>query len=204
MRKLRISTGIWAIALVTLTATSCRDTKKENNNDDGHHDEEGEMHDEASMESSNDMLMNVGQKTSKPTKLVANYLELKDALVADNKDGAAKAGGMMVSAFNSFDIISYTSEEQKELKDIIEDAKEHAEHISESPIEHQREHFEVLSVDLIDMIAITGTEKTLYQDFCPMYNNNKGAPWLSATKEIKNPYYGSKMMTCGSIQKQIN
>jgi len=214
MRKLRISTGILAIALVTLTATSCRDTKKENNNDDGHHpemesedghhDEEGEMHDEASMESSNNMMMNEVQKTSKSTKLVANYLELKDALVADNKDGAAKAGGMMVSAFNNFDISSYTSKQQEELKDIIEDAKEHAEHISESPIEHQREHFEVLSVDLIDMIAITGTEKTLYQDFCPMYNNNKGAQWLSATKEIKNPYYGSKMMTCGSIQKQIN
>jgi hypothetical protein len=203
MRKLRISTGILAIALVTLTATSCKDTKKEHNNDDGHHNEERGMHNEASMESSNDM-MSDGQKTSKSTLLVANYLELKDALVADNKDGAAKAGGIMVSAFNSFDISSFTSEEQEELKDIMEDAKEHAEHISESPIEHQREHFDVLSVDLIDMIAITGTEKTLYQDFCPMYNNKKGAQWLSATKEIKNPYYGSKMMTCGSVQKQIN
>lgn len=124
---------------------------------------------------------------------VANDLELKDALVLDNKDDAAKSGGMIVSAFNSFDANSYTSEEQNELTDIIEDAKEHVEHIAKSPVDHQDEHFDVLSQDLIDMIAITGTEKTLYQDFCPMYNNNKGAPWLSATKEIKNPYSGSKM-----------
>ena len=90
------------------------------------------------------------------------------------------------------------------MKDIIEDATEHAEHIEKSPIDHQREHFDVLSKDMIDLIAITGTEEKLYQDFCPMYNNNKGAQWLSATKEIKNPYYGAKMMSCGSVQKEIN
>lgn len=208
MRKLNMFTGILAMALITLTATSCKETKKENSNEDGHHTEMGSedahKHEEGSMNSSDKMIMDDGQKTSKSTLLVANYLELKDALVADNKDGAAKAGGRMVSAFNSFDISSYPSEQQEELKDIIEDAKEHAEHIEKSPIDHQREHFDVLSKDIIDLIAITGTERTLYQDFCPMYNNNKGAQWLSATKDIQNPYYGSKMMTCGSIQKQIN
>jgi hypothetical protein len=37
-----------------------------------------------------------------------------------------------------------------------------------------------------------------------MANNNKGALWLSEVKEIKNPYFGSKMLTCGSVKKQIN
>ncbi|MEB8329551.1 DUF3347 domain-containing protein [Flavobacteriaceae bacterium KMM 6897] len=213
MKRIRISIGILTIALVTLTATSCRDTKKENNNEDGHHpemesedgqhNEEGEMHHDTTMKSSNDM-MDAGQNTAKSTILVVNYLKLKDALVADDKEGAAKAGGTMVTAFNNFDTSSFTSEQQKELKDIIDDAKEHAEHIEKSPIDHQREHFDVLSKDMIDLIAITGTEEKLYQDFCPMYNNNKGAQWLSTTKEIKNPYYGAKMMSCGSIQKEIN
>jgi hypothetical protein len=212
MRKSKVTTSIMAIALVTLTATSCKDAKKEHNNEDGHHSEmgSGEDHHEEGMETgddaameSNDM-MDSGQTSSKSDMLVANYLELKDALVADNKDGAAKVGAKMVSNFNSFDTSSFSSDQQKELKDIVEDAKEHAEHISKSPIDHQREHFDVLSKDMIDLITITGTEKTLYQDFCPMYNNNKGAQWLSADKEIKNPYYGSKMMTCGSVQKQIN
>jgi len=204
MKRLKVSTGILAIALVTLTATSCKDAKKEHDNEDGHHSdmESGEGHDEAGMDS-NEMMDN-GQKTSKSDMLVANYLDLKNALVADNKDAAAKAGGMMVSDFNDFDTASFSSDEQQELKDIIEDAKEHAEHIEKSPIDHQREHFDVLSKDMIDLIAITGTEEKLYQDFCPMYNNNKGAQWLSATKEIKNPYYGAKMMSCGSVQKEIN
>jgi hypothetical protein len=109
-----------------------------------------------------------------------------------------------VGSLENFDKGKFDEAQQGELTDIIEDAKEHAEHISESAIDHQREHFDTLSKDVIDLIAITGTERTLYQDFCAMYNDNKGAQWLSATKEIKNPYYGSKMMTCGSVQKQIN
>ncbi|HEA23676.1 MAG TPA: DUF3347 domain-containing protein [Pricia antarctica] len=204
MKRTKVSTGILAIALVTLTATSCKDAKKEHDNGDGHHSdmEGGEGHDEAGMDSNG--MMDSGQKTSKSDMLVANYLDLKNALVADDENAAAKAGGIMVSDFNNFDTASFGSDEQQELKDIIEDAKEHAEHISESPIGHQREHFDVLSKDMIDLIAITGTEEKLYQDFCPMYNDNKGAQWLSATKEIKNPYYGAKMMSCGSVQKEIN
>ena len=57
---------------------------------------------------------------------------------------------------------------------------------------------------MIDLIAITGTSKKLYQAYCPMYNNNKGAQWLSDSREIQNPYYGSEMMKCGEVIKEIN
>ncbi|MDQ6756917.1 MAG: DUF3347 domain-containing protein, partial [Bacteroidota bacterium] len=42
-----------------------------------------------------------------------------------------------------------------------------------------------------------------YKDFCPMYNNNKGAIWLSEVKDIKNPYLGKKMPTCGNMKEEI-
>lgn len=47
-----------------------------------------------------------------------------------------------------------------------------------------------------------GNQK-LYVDYCPMANNNKGAYWLSQTKEIKNPYLGKKMPKCGELKKEI-
>jgi len=59
-----------------------------------------------------------------------------------------------------------------------------------------------LSKDIMDMVAITGTENTLYQQFCPMYDG--GSAWLSMNEEIRNPYYGSKMLKCGKVQKEIN
>ena len=36
-----------------------------------------------------------------------------------------------------------------------------------------------------------------------MANNNKGAIWLSREEEIKNPYFGDLMLSCGEIQDII-
>jgi len=36
-----------------------------------------------------------------------------------------------------------------------------------------------------------------------MAMNDKGASWLSASKQIKNPYFGEKMMTCGEVKETI-
>lgn len=199
MKRERKTLGILAIAVLTLTAMSCKDGKKE----EAAEPMSSEMHQEdGNNQDGSKQMTNAGSNAS--DAIVENYLKVKNALVADNQEKAAEAGGSLVADFNDFDKGSYSSEEQQELTDIIEDAKEHAEHISESPIGHQREHFDILSKDVIDMIAITGTGKKLYQDFCPMYNDNKGAQWLSMTEKIKNPYYGSKMMGCGEVQKEIN
>ena len=138
-------------------------------------------------------------------QIVKAYLQIKNALVADNGKAAATAAEKMVKAFKSFDVSGYTSEQRKEITEIIENAGEQAEHISENAgnIEHQREHLEILSNDLIDLVAITGSSTTLYQTRCPMYNKGKGGIWLSETREIKNPFYGNKMLTCGSVQKEL-
>ena len=44
---------------------------------------------------------------------------------------------------------------------------------------------------------------TIYYQHCPMYNDGKGANWLSKDSKIKNPYYGSKMLTCGKTVETI-
>jgi hypothetical protein len=133
--------------------------------------------------------------------VLADYFMLKDALVGDDTKKAAQAGTKLMASLKAFDSKNYSKEEQKELADIIEDATEHAEHISESALDHQREHFKTLSKDITDMVAITGTKSTLYEQFCPMYD--KGSAWLSTSNEVRNPYYGSKMLKCGKVQKTI-
>lgn len=139
------------------------------------------------------------------TVIIDNYLALKDALVADNSKKAASSGKTLFDAFEKFDISAQAKSKQKELDEIIEDASEHAEHISENDgnIEHQRKHFVILSTDIKDLVVITGSDRNLYEIFCPMYNNNKGASWLSSSDEIKNPFLGSKMMKCGSVTQEI-
>lgn len=181
------------ISILIFTTISCKEEKKEDVTPVAKETQVKEEPDDKGTTSSN-----------ASDEIVENYLRVKEALAADNQEEAANAGKLLAGNLQSFDRSQYSSEEQQELTDIIEDAQEHAEHIAESPIGHQREHFDILSKDVIDMIAITGTGKKLYQTYCPMYNDNKGAQWLSSTKEIKNPYFGSKMINCGEIQKEIN
>lgn len=137
--------------------------------------------------------------------MVNQYLAIKNALIADNGKAAAVAGNAFVESINRIDKTSLNADKKKVWESVADDAEEMAEHIGKNAdrIAHQREHFDMLSKDMYDMVKAFGAGYKLYQDFCPMYNNNKGANWLSETKEIKNPYLGKKMPTCGSIKEEI-
>ena len=146
------------------------------------------------------------EKTTVSIKeILSNYLDLKNAFVIDNSGKAAEAGKALESAFKNFDKTDLTAEQKKIYEDVEDDAREHAEHIGANGgnIEHQREHFVMLSKDIYDLVKAFGSEQTLYKDFCPMANDGKGATWLSEIKEIKNPYLGKKMPTCGSVKEEI-
>lgn len=209
MRNLKVTTTILAMAF--LGFTSCNENKKEASNHDLHSEM---LDDETSHNSESNMEINYNEistpndegssnvQNTQMGQVLSDYMTLKDALVATNKDDAAKAGKNLESTLKGFKVSSYSAEQQKELTDIISDAKEHAEHIAKSEIDHQREHFKALSNNIIDMVGITGTETKLFQQFCPMYD--KGSSWLSMSKDIKNPYYGSKMLACGRIEKEFN
>ncbi|MGL2986384.1 DUF3347 domain-containing protein [Flavobacterium sp. RSSA_27] len=137
--------------------------------------------------------------------IVSAYLNLKNKLVNDDASSAAENAKLLITAINTFGTKDLDANQKKNFMDIAEDAKEHAEHIGDNAgeIAHQREHFVLLSKDINDMIKLFGTKQKLYQDFCPMADNNKGAIWISETKDIKNPYFGSDMLTCGSIKEEF-
>jgi hypothetical protein len=138
-------------------------------------------------------------------KVVADYLKLKNALVNDNSKEAANSGNALIATIGKVDMNSISKEQMKDYMDIAESAKENAEHIGDNAgkLDHQREHFVMLSKDMNDLIQLFGTSQKLYQDFCPMADDGKGAIWISETKEIKNPYLGAKMPTCGSVKKEF-
>lgn len=189
------------IVFISLTAVSCKDGKKDkvnekthsemnHDNSDGHHDGEKK-----------EMIVNSNQDGNAEAVL-RDYFNLKDALIGDDNAKGKELGVTLVKSLNNLDLSKYNETQKTELKDIVQDAAEQAEHISENNITHQREHFKTLSKDVTDMVAITGTVNTLYQQFCPMYDG--GSAWLSMSKDIKNPYYGNKMLNCGKVQKEIN
>lgn len=146
----------------------------------------------------------VNQSSFSIEEILNNYLSLKNALTKDDSNGAADAGKTFVETLTKLDMTNLSGEQMKSYMEIADDAKEHAEHIGSNggKIEHQREHFVTLSKDMNDLIQLFGTNQKLYLDFCPMADDNKGAVWISETKEITNPYFGKDMATCGSIKKE--
>lgn len=137
--------------------------------------------------------------------IVTHYLHIKNALTKDDGTDAANGGIALVDALAKFDQSSLTAEQKKTYDDIQADAKEHAAHIgmNAGKVAHQREHLEMLSKDIYDLVKAFPAQQTLYKDYCPMYNNGKGATWVSETKDIKNPYLGKKMPTCGQVKEEI-
>ncbi len=137
-------------------------------------------------------------------EIVSGYLKLKNAFTKDDTKAAGSAGKALYAVFNKTDVNSIDAKSKKDYMDIVETAKEYAEHIGDNAgnIEHQREHFALLSKDMNDLLKLFPAKQKLYQDFCPMYDGGKGAYWVSEVKEIKNPYLGAKMPTCGSVKKE--
>ncbi len=193
-----IKRNIRTVALVAtmILTVSCKDANK----NEAPSSASNEVMQE-NMDSSKNMAMNNSQNAMAEA-ILKDYFNLKDALVGDENDKAKMLGGTLAKSLGNLDKSTYSESQQKELIDIIEDATEHAEHISESDIKHQREHFKILSKDITDMVAITGTATKLYEQFCPMYDG--GTAWLSTKEEVRNPYYGSKMLKCGKVQREIN
>ena len=72
-------------------------------------------------------------------------------------------------------------------------------------IDAQRTLYADLSKDFIERVKGSGLNSgEIYVEYCPMALNNKGAAWLSNQKEIRNPYFGESMMTCGEVKETLN
>ncbi len=181
---------ILGIAIASSSFTSC-------NNDSANSGAEVKT-DTGQTEISNPVV----QKDSASVQAVlAEYLKVKNALIAGKSKDAAAAATALNTELDKMADGLMSEAEQKAFSDIKDDSKEHAEHISSngSNIKHQREHFQMLSKNIYDLVKAFGTTQTLYKDYCPMVK----AIWLSETKPIKNPYYGSSMLTCGEVQETI-
>lgn len=187
------------ISLVTIISSifsACNSTSNSNESHSHHVDSLDVISATSQVDSTQQKHINTDGKFD---EVVSSYINLKNTLVNDDSNAASNAGKAIL-----YSLTKLSKSENKEELEILESIKENAEHIRDNSgkLDHQREHFALISKDIIDLIEQAGTAKKLYQDFCPMYDDNKGASWISEIKEIKNPFYGSKMSTCGSVKKE--
>jgi hypothetical protein len=141
--------------------------------------------------------------TKTTTSIIDAYLAVKDALVADDAATASLKSADLVSALKNYEIAGSQANDPEELERLQVEATGISEKLGKADIAAQRESFQALSVVMKDMLKIAGTDRTLYHQYCPMYKGNTGGMWLSTNEEIKNPLFGSSMLTCGRVQETL-
>lgn len=129
------------------------------------------------------------------------YYNLKNALVDSNAEKASTKADELVNILESVDETKMTLAQKTLWTKISANLKFDAKHIKENrEVEHQRKHFVQLSNNMYTLIFnFKANETEAYLQYCPM----KKASWLSDSQDIRNPYYGSKMLSCGSVKATL-
>lgn len=142
--------------------------------------------------------------TNQLKKVFDNYFAIKNALVkADSKTASAKAKELLAT-INAVKMENLTAEEHTVWMKVKDNLANDTKNIQENKdVEKQRTYFTTLSKNMYALVKVSKQATTTYYQHCPMYNDGKGANWLSTEKEIKNPYYGSQMLNCGSVEETI-
>lgn len=155
-----------------------------------------------------DSAINVSTKTTAVSSLnidsiVNEYLKLKNALANDNSKEAATGGKKLSGTLSGINLGALKPDEKNKYRTVFANMNTNVKHISENAdkIDHQRKYFALVSKDMTELIKIFGSNKKLYVDYCPMYDSGKSGYWISEIKEIKNPYYGSEMISCGGVME---
>lgn len=149
--------------------------------------------------------------TEKPVKEVNQlkpvfeaYFALKNALVKSESKTASAKALQLKKVVDKTDMEKLNSEQHEVWMKVFSTIGKTAADISRSSdIEAQRKDFAKLSENMIQLANVAELETTVYQQHCPMFNDGKGADWLSTSNTIKNPYYGPEMLTCGKTVKTI-
>ncbi|MBK6949188.1 MAG: efflux RND transporter periplasmic adaptor subunit [Haliscomenobacter sp.] len=136
------------------------------------------------------------------SEVIRNYLLLKDAMVATKLTSGQKAADALVKSLNQVDPSGSTLELQAFWENQVGSMKAHTRNIAEaSMMEIQRKQFFFLSELVIRNVRSLGSgDQPLFLQHCPMAFNNQGGDWVSAQRQIMNPYFGDEMLHCGIVK----
>lgn len=133
-------------------------------------------------------------KPAAQMQLLNAYYELKDALINGNGANAAANAEHFVKVANTVD---YKVISEGNIGILLKDASVIS---ATKDIKKQREAFANLSKNMSAVAkTVKLSDEPIYKQYCPM----KKAYWLSNEKAIKNPYYGSSMLSCGNVEETI-
>lgn len=197
MKKLNLNLVFVSLAIFAFSfiASSCstnesdKAPKSENQEiktmqgENTHTQNTGEQHEEDAINVSDD----------EAKTIVNEYLKIKEALVGSDAIVASAAAGALLEKTKGIEGGKAFTAFRSDIEKIAKSKN----------IEEQRSLFAGLSDMIAELAEHHNVGMTLYKQYCPMALNHEGAFWLSEKEEILNPYFGDKMLHCGSVKEVI-
>ena len=181
-------------ALAVFTFTSCSDggsSEEATTNEKAEASSEDKSETEKMLEKLSSSEYTSEDVQSESYEVVNAYLMLKKALVNSDSKFAQAAGAHLAEKIGESENLTEVKTQAEEIS-TLED------------VEKQRELFQSISKAMYDFVKENPIEgKKLYHQYCPMAFDNQGAHWISEMKEIRNPYFGEKMMKCGKTEEEL-
>lgn len=137
--------------------------------------------------------------------LLAQYIMIKNTLVEDNLSEARAMAQAFIKEISNVDMSVFKGSDHQLWMSQSKALTTSADLMAQSQsIAEARNHFIDLSGSLLELTReFKPTNESVYVQFCPMADNNQGAIWLSLEQDIRNPYFGEAMLTCGNVEEVL-
>ena len=119
--------------------------------------------------------------------LLDDWLALQTALAGDDAAASAKAAKALAKRLKPTDLAGKAK--------AVADAE---------GLAGMRGELGPLAGALVRQVTARGSDRALIHAHCPMARDGKGGDWLQRPGELRNPYFGSAMLTCGDVVKELD
>jgi len=139
-------------------------------------------------------------------RLLQDYLEIQRFLAGDDFLSAKKAGEKLASILKELNIDLLNGEARRIWTETLKSLKKGSDKVTAAQeIEAVRKGFEDLSIGMAGAVERLGADikGPVFELYCPMSFQNKGAIWLQQDEDIRNPYFGAQMLKCGEVRRQL-
>jgi len=180
----------------SLSMYSCKETKEDEAAEPMQHEmrEGEEMDHEMDNTMDEDQILNdeitAEFENQEIGALYQHYINIKNALVKTDATMVQDRAKEMVAALETNETNAPVAEAARKIA-------------TSSDVNQQREAFSELTRGMDSQLEGALASGEIYKQFCPMAFEGKGDSWFSNTKEIRNPYYGDKMLKCGRVEATI-
>ncbi len=170
---------------------SCGD--KVNKTDDKVMDQEmdHDMESDSLAVSSKEEVIDVQFKETTTATVFEHYIEIKNALVASDNAAAQEHAKMLKESL----VEAKAEQSLVDAANLLMEATD---------INKQREAFSKVTKGMETVLKGSLSSGQIYKQFCPMAFEGKGDYWYTNEEEIRNPYFGEKMLNCGRIEEVLN